>query len=80
MTMLFIAIWLAGIIVTAIAGYSLHRWLLSLERRGYINYLKKPRSGGGGVFFELDKLTRPSIEHVSRAMETDVESQENEGE
>ncbi len=80
MTVFSVAIWLAGIAVIGVAGYALHRWLLSLERRGYIYYLEKPRGGGGGNLFELDKLTRPSIEHVVRAMEADVEAQENEGE
>jgi len=43
-------------------------------------YLKKPRGGGGGGFLELDRLIRPSIEHVQKANVVIVESQENESE
>ena len=58
----------------------LHRWLISLEDRGYIYYRTRSRGSGGGVFMELDKLTRPSVEHVQKAMDTEVESQEIDGE
>jgi len=65
-----------------IAGlvHRLHYWLISLEDRGYIYYRTKPRGGGGSVFLELDKMTRPSVEHVQKAMDTVFESQENRGE
>ena len=57
-----------------------HRWLIYLEDSGYINYRNRPRGGSGQVFMEMDKFTRPSIEHVQRSMDAKVESQENDGE
>lgn len=80
MTVPGILAWVAAIVLIAAFGYRLHRWLISLEDRGYIYYRTKPRGGGGGVFMELDKLIRPSVEHVQKAMDTEVESQENDGE
>ncbi len=74
---------LAGVAAVIAIGsliYALHRWLISLENRGYIYYRKQPRGGGSSVFFELDKLTRPSVEHTQKAMDSEVESQENDGE
>lgn len=59
------------------ACFLFHRFLISLEERGYIYYRKKSPGSSGGVFFEIDKLTRPSIEHVERAMDAKIESQEN---
>ena len=79
MTVLGILTWSAAIVLIAAVAYRLHRWLISLEDRGYIYYRTKAR-GGGGAFMELDKLTRPSVEHVQKAMDTDVESQQNDGE
>ena len=69
-----------GFMLLGVAVFGLHRWLVSLENRGYIYYLKKPRSGGGGWGLELDRLIRPSIEHVQKADDVIVESQENDGE
>lgn len=75
-----VAVWLAAGLAICVIGYGLHKWLLSLERRGYIYYREKPRGGSGGALFELDKLTRPSVEHVVEAMDGEVESQEHDGE
>ena len=58
----------------------LHYALISLEERGYIYYQKKPKGISGGVFSEIDKMTRPSVEHVQKAMDNEVESQQNDGE
>lgn len=57
-----------------------HRFLVKLEDRGYIYYRNKAPGSSGGVFFELDKLTRPSIEHVERARDVKVESLKHDGE
>jgi len=73
--------WILGIGTLAVAVYGLHRWLLYLERRGYIYYLEKPKGGGiASSMLELDKLTRPSVEHVIEAHEFHAESQEHDGE
>ena len=72
--------WLMGFMLLGVAVFGLHRCLVSLENRGYIYYLKKPRWGGGGGFLELERLIRPSIEHVQKANDVIVESQENDGE
>lgn len=75
------ALKIAGAIcLVAFAGYRLHLWLIKLEERGYIYYRTKSRGSGSGVFFEIDKLTRPSIENTQKAMDLEVESQTNEGE
>ena len=79
-TALNILAWVAAVLIAGGVADRLHHWLVSLEDRGYIYYRKKPRGGGGGVFFEMDKLTRPSVEHVQKAMDTEAESQENDGE
>lgn len=75
-----ILFWLIGVILLGIAVFSFHRLLVSLENRGYIYYLKKPRGGGSGGFLEFDRLIRPSIQHVQKAKHVIVESQENDGE
>lgn len=81
MTLLKTLGWIAAIALIVGLALRLHRWLISLEDRGYIYYRTRSRgSGGGGVFMELDKLTRPSVEHVQKAMDTEVESQEIDGE
>ena len=80
MTVTMILGWLAAIVLIVWLLYRLHHLSIYLEDRGYIYYRTKPRGGGGSVFSEIDKLTRPSIEHVERAMDTEVESQENDGE
>jgi hypothetical protein len=72
--------WLISVALLGVAVFGLHRLLLRLENRGYIYYRKKPRGGGGVAFLELDRLVRPSIEHVQRANDVIVESQENDGE
>lgn len=72
--------WLMGLMLLGLAVFGVHRWLVSLENRGYIYYRQKPRGGGGGGFLELDRLIRPSIEHVQKANDVIVESQENDGE
>ncbi len=79
-TLLIVALSIIGLVAICLVIYGLHRFLIALERRGYIYYREKPRGSGAGALFELDKLTRPSVEHVVEAMDTEVESQENDGE
>ena len=78
-TLLQAILWFMGLILVAVAIVGLHRGLVSLEKRGYIYYREKPRGGGGSAFLELDRLVRPSIEHVQRADDVIVESQKNAG-
>lgn len=46
------------------AGWGLHRLFIALEDRGYIYYRTKPQSGSNSAMLEIDRLVRPSIEHV----------------
>ncbi len=71
--------WLGGIFAFCVAAIWLHRWLITLEERGYIYYRQKPRGGGGGALIEFDKLTRPSVEHIQKAMDKEVESEKIDG-
>ncbi len=79
-----IAFWL---ILSAAAGglmlYGLHRGCCYLEDRGYMYYRKK-RAGttSGSVFQELDRLTRPSVQHVEQVRDeiTARPQRENDGE
>lgn len=51
--------------VIAFSVYGLHRLCIRLENAGLIYYRQKPSGGGGApVLMELDRLTRPSVEHV----------------
>ena len=79
-TSLQILFWLMCVALLGAAFFGLHRLLVTLEKRGYIYYREKSGGGGGGVFLELDRLIRPSIEHVQKADDVIVESQKNEGE
>ena len=78
MKILFIVI--SIFVAVAASIYGLHRFLLVLEKRGYIHYKEESRGSGlAGAMFEADKLVRPSTEHVVQAQEVQVESQENDG-
>ncbi|MEO1496276.1 MAG: hypothetical protein AAFV43_03910 [Planctomycetota bacterium] len=72
------------LVVFAVTGglYLLHRIALRLEAAGYLYYRNKQPTGGGAtaVFGELDKLTRPSIEHTIEAQDERVIVRENDGE
>ena len=48
------------------AVWGLHRLCIALEERGYLYYRKKPEGGGtgAGLLADLDRLTKPSIQHV----------------
>jgi len=50
--------------VLAGLAWAFHRICTKLEEAGYLYYRKSSGNGGGGVLYELDRLTRPSIEHV----------------
>lgn len=58
----------AGVVA---AGWGLHRLCLLLDERGYLYYRTRSKGGGGlaGVFQDMDRLTRPSIEHVIRVQD-----------
>ncbi len=54
------------------AGWGFHRLCLHLEKRGYLYYRTRSKGGGGGlagVFHDMDRLTRPSVEHVIRVQD-----------
>ena len=70
---------LGGVAVLAL-GWGLHRFCIALEERGYLYYRKGPEGGGGagGVLTELDRLTRPSIEHVVEVSDERVHKQGDE--
>ena len=73
---------IAGILLSPVMLYGLHRLLVSLENSGYIYYRTKPSGGGGiaGAVFEVDKLIRPSIEHVVATLDGEQETQTVDGE
>lgn len=76
--------WYVGIraIAIVVGLYLLHRLALWLEARGYIYYRNnQPKSGGvKAAAWELDRLTRPSVEYHVAAEDEQVESEENDGE
>jgi hypothetical protein len=67
------AVPLAGLAVWGL--YRLSRWF---ERKGGAG--ARASGGGAGLLFELDKLTRPSIEHVIATQDVRQESAEHGGE
>jgi hypothetical protein len=71
--MIKIAIW-SAMVVTAVVGLGslFHRICTRLEDAGYVYYRKEKGGGGGvsGALSELDKLTRPSIQHVIEVEDT----------
>jgi hypothetical protein len=75
-----------GVASLVAAGWGLHRFCIALEERGYLYYRKSPEGGGGsgGVLAEMDRLARPSIQHVvevsdERRRAQDEEEGENDG-
>ena len=57
------------VILSSLAGcallvFLLHRLCLRLEARGFLYYRRRPEGSMSSVFQEVDRLTRPSIEHV----------------
>ena len=72
--MLTVVLWcLLGLAVLGASGlllWGLHRFCIHLEDRGYLYYRQSPQGGGAsGVLQELDRLTRPSVEHVLEAQD-----------
>src|SRR5262245_26398735 len=70
--LLWIALCIAAVLL---AGWGLHRLCIRLEEWGYIYYRQSSGgrgSGIGSVFLELDRLTRPSVEHVVEVQNTPV--------
>ena len=72
MVMIWGAAGLTLLVVSAAAIWGLHKLCLQLEERGYLYYRKRPEGGGGGagIFMEMDRLSRPSIEHVMEVRDT----------
>jgi len=67
MSMLLVVYLVGGaMLVGFVAGFvwTFHCMCLKLEDAGYLYYRNSSGNGGGGVLYELDRLTRPSIEHV----------------
>lgn len=63
---------IAGLIlaISAFLLYGLHRLCILLEDHGYMYYRKRSEGGGGaaaGVMMDVDKVIRPSTEHVVEA-------------
>lgn len=69
-----------GVVAGGLALYGLHRLCIYLEDQGFMYYRKPSESGGGAapVLMELDRLTRPSVEHVVEAQDA-VQKQEKPG-
>ena len=66
-----------GVLAFVIFGLRmLHRFCVRLEEAGYLYYRNR---GGGGVFHELDRLTRPSVEHVVQVRDEVKHQEENIG-
>lgn len=66
-----------GILAGLAALYGLHRWLLALERRGYIYYWhQKPQ--GGSTYVPLQELVHPQIRHVIEVSEQVAKSPDDE--
>lgn len=53
-------------------GWLLHRFCIRLEEAGYLYYRNGPKRPSGGVGFELDRLVRPSAQHVIEVEEQNV--------
>jgi len=72
---------IAGVFLIPVVLYGLHRFCIRLEERGYIYYrTKSSGSGLAGAVFEVDKLIRPSTEHVVATLDSEHESQTQDGE
>ena len=77
MSALLYVLWPLGILAGLAALYGLHRWLLDLERRGYIYYWhQKPQ--GGSSYVPLQELVQPQIRHVTEVSEQAVEQADDE--
>lgn len=61
-------IWVtAGIILTPLVLFGLHRFALTLEKAGYLKYLNSKDTGGGGasaMLGEVDKITQPNAQRI----------------
>lgn len=71
---------LALIALLAFIVWLLHRLCIRLEKAGYLYYREASKGGAGGVIYELDRLTRPSIEHVIEVQDPVVMEDEIDGE
>lgn len=79
--MLNVILIIVGVTLAPLGLYGLHRFCIQLEERGYIYYRNKPEGGGvAGAVFEMDKLIRPSSEHVVQTLDGENQSQTQDGE
>ncbi len=72
---LLVTLGLLGLAAVAGLGWLFHRVCTILEDAGYLYYHKS----GGGVLYELDRLTRLSIEHTIEVQNTIREEEEIDG-
>lgn len=63
MVSLYVVLILGGMVLTL---WGLHRLALYLESIGHLYYTKRPEGGSpvGGVLQEIEKIVRPSVQHV----------------
>lgn len=74
------ALTIGALLLIPIVLFGIHRFCIRLEERGYIYYRTKPSgSGVAGAVFEIDKLIRPSTEHVVSTLDGEHESQTQDG-
>lgn len=71
---------MAAFPVGAAAVWGVYCLCKRLEKAGIFTQREERTGSGGGLLFELDKLTRPSIEHVVEAQDKHVVSDEQGGE
>ena len=63
-------LWATGAVFAApLALYGLHRLCLRLEDRGLLYYRRRSGGGIGNVLQPLDRMTRPSIEHIEHVQD-----------
>jgi hypothetical protein len=82
--MMSVIFWIIVGLLIAVVGigfvWCLHRICVRLEDAGYLYYRTRGPGGGlSGAFYELDRLTRPSIEHVVEAEDTSTDQVEHGG-
>lgn len=70
----------AAIPLAGLAVWGLYRLNLRYERKAGAEKESRGGGSGAGLLFELDKLTRPSIEHVIETKDVRPESEEHGGE
>ena len=71
---------IVGVVILVALGWFLHRLCIRLEDAGYLYYRKSGTGGGStAVLHELDRLLRPSIEHVVKAEDSVIQQDDEIG-